>query len=191
MAKAYIFLADGCEEIEALTSVDLLRRAEIDVETVSIMGTNTIEGAHKIKFKADRLFIETDFSDGDVFMLPGGMPGTTNLATYSPLIQLLKEKNNEGKHLAAICAAPAVILGMNEFLKGKKAVCYPGMEEKLLGAEVSYEPVVTDGNITTSRGMGTSIAYSLELIRLLKGEEAAADLKSAIVYGHRSEHKNS
>lgn len=184
MAKAYIFMADGCEEIEALTPVDLLRRADIEVCTVSIMGRKTIEGAHKIKFEADQLYEETDFSDGDVFMLPGGMPGTTNLAAYEPLIQLLKDKNEEGKHLAAICAAPAVVLGLNDYLKGRKAVCYPGMEDKLLGAEVLEIPVVTDGNITTSRGLGTAIAYSLELVRLFKGEEAAASLKASIVYGH-------
>ena len=184
MAKAFIFMADGCEEIEALTPVDLLRRAGVDVCTVSIMGRQTIEGAHKIKFEADVLFEEADFSDGEVFMLPGGMPGTTNLATYEPLIQLLKNKNNEGKHLAAICAAPAVVLGLNDFLRGRKAVCFPGMEEKLLGAEVLELPVVTDGNITTSRGMGTAIAYGLELVRILKGEEAASTLKSSIVYGH-------
>lgn len=184
MAKAFVFMADGCEEIEALTPVDLLRRAGIDAYMVSIMGRKTIEGAHKIKIEADLLFEEADFSEGDVFMLPGGMPGTTNLASYESLIQLLKDKNNEGKRLAAICAAPAVVLGLNDFLQGREAVCYPGLEDKLLGAEVLDLPVVTDGNITTSRGMGTSIAYGLELVRILKGEEAAAALKSSIVYGH-------
>lgn len=182
MAKAYIFLADGCEEVEALTPADLFRRAGITVSTVSIMGSQTIEGAHKIKFKADQLYMDTDFEDGDLFMLPGGMPGTKNLADYSPLIQLLKDKNNEGKRLAAICAAPALILGEHSFLDGKKAVCYPGMEEKLLKAEVHTEPVITDGNITTSRGVGTVIDYSLELIRLLKDERTAQEIKKSIVY---------
>jgi 4-methyl-5(b-hydroxyethyl)-thiazole monophosphate biosynthesis len=182
MAKAYIFLADGCEETEALTPVDLFRRAGINVSTVSIMGSQTIEGAHKIKFKVDQLFMDTNFDDGNVFMLPGGMPGTKNLADYSPLIQLLKDKNNDGKRLAAICAAPALVLGEHNFLEGKKAVCYPGMEDRMLGAEVHTEPVLTDGNITTSRGAGTAIAYSLELIRLLKDDETADEIRKSIVY---------
>ena len=184
MAKVYVFMADGCEEIEALTPVDLLRRAGVEVRMVSVMGRKDVCGAHKIIFEADLLFEETDFSDGDVFMLPGGMPGTTNLAAYQPLMELLREKGKEGKRLAAICAAPAVILGMNGFLQGKKAVCYPGMEDKLLGAEVQKAAVVTDGNITSSRGMGTAIAYGLEIIRLLQGEEAAAKMKTSVVYGH-------
>lgn len=184
MTKVYIFMADGCEEIEALTPADLLRRAGIEVCMVSIMGRKTVHGAHEITFEADMLFEEADFSDGDVFMLPGGMPGTANLAAYQPLMELLKEKEKEGKRLAAICAAPALILGLNGFLQGKKAVCYPGMEEKLLGAEVQKAAVVTDGNITTSRGMGTAIAYGLEIIRLLQGEEAAAKMKTSVVYGH-------
>jgi 4-methyl-5(b-hydroxyethyl)-thiazole monophosphate biosynthesis len=115
-------------------------------------------------------------------MLPGGMPGTKNLADYSPLIQLLKDKNNDGKRLAAICAAPALVLGEHNFLEGKKAVCYPGMEDRMLGAEVHTEPVLTDGNITTSRGAGTAIAYSLELIRLLKDDETADEIRKSIVY---------
>lgn len=184
MAKVYIFMADGCEEVEGLTQVDLLRRAGIEVSMVSVTGTRMVCGAHGIRFEADQLFEGTDFSDGDVFLLPGGMPGTTNLANYEPLIRLLREKDGEGRRIAAICAAPAVVLGGHGFVKGRCAVCYPGMEDGLHGAEVGTESVVTDGNLTTSRGLGTAIALGLELIRLLQGEEAAADMKEKIVYGH-------
>lgn len=184
MAKAYVFLADGCEEIEALTPVDLLRRAGIDTCTVSVTGRTQIESSHGIRFEADALFEETDFSGGEMFVTPGGMPGSTNLAAYAPLIALLKEKQAEGKHLAAICAAPGVVLGDNGFLEGKKATCFPGFEEHLKGAEAVCRSVVTDGTITTSRGMGTAVAFGLELVRLLAGETAAAELKKKIVYGH-------
>lgn len=183
MIKIYVFMADGCEEIEALTPVDLLRRAGMEVCTVSIMGRKRIEGAHGIAFEADTLFEQETFADGDAFLLPGGMPGTTNLAAFEPLMNLLKEKDREGRHLGAICAAPALILGENGFLQGRRAVCYPGMEEHLLGSGVLTDPVVTAGNITTSRGMGTAIDYALELIRLFQGEDAAADMKEKVVYG--------
>lgn len=183
MAKVYVFLADGCEESEALTPVDLLRRAGEEVCMVSIMGRRQVKGSHGIVFEADALFEETDFSDGEVFMLPGGMPGTKNLAAYEPLLALLREKDEEKKHLAAICAAPSLVLGANGFLKGRKAVCYPGMEENLIGAEVLEISAVTDGNITTGCGLGGAVAYGLELIRLLQGEEAAEKIRKSIAYG--------
>ena len=184
MAKVYVFLADGCEEIEALTPVDLLRRAGIETCTVSIMGRKMIESSHGIRFEADALFEETDFSDGEMFVTPGGMPGSTNLAEYAPLIALLKEKQDEGRHLAAICAAPGVVLGDHGLLEGRKAICFPGFEEHLKGAEVVCRPVVTDQRVTTSRGMGTAVAFGLELVRILAGEETALELKKKIVYGH-------
>lgn len=186
MSKAYVFLADGFEEIEGLTVVDILRRAGVDVCTASIMGRETITGAHHIEVKADALFENCDFSDGDLFVLPGGMPGTKYLGAYEPLCELLKEKNQQSVYLAAICAAPSV-LGELGLLKGKKAICYPGFEDRLDGADVTFEKVVTDGNITTSMGMGTAIVFALRLVELLSGADKAREIRKGIRYGHLSE----
>lgn len=181
MCKVSLFLADGFEEIEGLTVVDLLRRAQIEVETISIMGKNQITGAHNIKVEADRLFEEADFSDSNMLVLPGGMPGTLYLKEFEPLRQLLLEFHQNEKAVAAICAAPTVF-GDLGILKGKSAVCYPGMEDGLVGAEVKYDNVVTDGNITTSRGLGTAIDFSLRLIEILLDKDTADKIGHAVVY---------
>lgn len=181
--KVYVFLADGFEEIEGLTVVDVLRRAGAEVCTVSVMGTKKIEGSHKINLEADAVFEECEFSDADLLVLPGGMPGTLNLGAHEGLTELLKKENEKNTGIAAICAAPSV-LGDLGILKGKKAVCYPGFEERLTGAEVLKVPAVTDGNVTTSRGMGTAIAFSLELTARLFGREKAEELAKGIIYGY-------
>ena len=162
MSEVKVFLADGFEEIEGLTVVDLLRRAGIDVKTVSIMGRLEICGAHGIDVKADEIYENADFSDAEMLVLPGGMPGTLHLKEHEGLRAILEKANEDGKKLAAICAAPTVLGGLG-FLQGKKAVCYPSMEEGLTGAEVLYDNVVTDGNITTSRGLGTAIDFALRV----------------------------
>lgn len=181
MGKVYVFLADGFEEIEGLTVVDLLRRAGADTVTVSINGTKTVCGSHKIKVGADITFEETDFADADLLVLPGGMPGTTHLAEHAGLTSLLKKTDAAEGGLAAICAAPTVFGDMG-LLAGKKAVCYPGLEGRLAGAEVGTCSVVTDGHITTSRGMGTAIDFGLELVRRLFGQQKADDLAKSVVY---------
>ena len=130
MAKVYIFIADGFEEIEALTVVDLLRRAAIEISMISISGVIEVKGAHNISVLADALFEETDFNDADLLVLPGGMPGTTHLMEHEGLSNLLKEFHKKNKNLAAICAAPSV-LGAKGILAGKRATCYPGFESKL------------------------------------------------------------
>jgi len=182
MSKVYIFLAEGFEEVEAGTPIDLLRRAGIEVVLVSIDNTEYVTGARKITFKADAKLSEIDKDGADLLILPGGMPGTTNLYNCKELMELVEDYNSRGKRIAAICAAPT-IFGKLGLLKGKKAVCYPGMEGDLIGAEVSYDNVVTDGNITTSRGMGTAIDFSLELLTLLSGsKEVSKDMASKVVY---------
>ena len=181
MEHVYIFLADGFEEIEGLTVVDLLRRAQIPVTMVSITGDRHITGSHQIRTEADACFEDLDFADGTVFVLPGGMPGTTYLKEHEGLKQLLLEKNAQGKRLAAICAAPTVF-GAHGLLQGKQATCYPGLEGQLTGADWKEQEVVIDGNITTSRGMGTAIAFGLSLIAQLQGQEAAAAMAEKIVY---------
>lgn len=181
MSKVYVFLADGFEEIEGLTVVDILRRAGVDVVTVSISGNMTVTGSHRIEIGADVLFEEADFADADILVLPGGMPGTKYLGAHKGLTELLVEANEKGTGLAAICAAPSV-LGDLGLLKGKTAVCYPGFEERLTGAVIGTHTVETDGNITTSRGMGTAIDFALELTCRLCGAEKAAELAKGIIY---------
>ena len=181
MEKAYVFLADGFEEIEGLTVVDILRRAGVDTQTVSIMGRREITGSHRIALQADLVFEETSFEDGTLFVLPGGMPGTKHLGAHEGLTALLKKAAAEGKRVAAICAAPSV-LGDLGLLEGKHAACYPGFEDRLRGAHVELTPVVTDGNITTSRGMGTEIPFALSLAAQLTDAEKAEELAKGIIY---------
>ena len=181
MAKIYEFFADGLEEIEALTPVDLLRRAGHEVVTVSVMGRKQIDASHGVRIEADALFEEADFSDGDLFILPGGGIGTKNLSAHEPLKALLTEKYQAGKRIAAICAAPSVLGGLG-LLSGKKAVVYPGLEDKLEGAEVLTVSAVTDGTVTTGRGAGAAYDFALELIRVLDGEDAVTAMKAKTVF---------
>jgi protein deglycase len=183
MAKVYIFLADGFEEIEGLTVVDLLRRVNIDITTVSITGKQYVTGSHKIEVKADALFEELDFSEADMLVLPGGMPGTRYLSEHEGLDGLLKTFYASGKKLSAICAAPSV-LGSKGMLQGKAATCYPGFEEFLTGADVKNEAVIIDGEIITSKGLGTAIDFSLALISSLAGEAEARKVAASIQYQH-------
>lgn len=182
MSRVCIFLADGFEEIEGLTIVDLLRRAGVDTQTVSITEERMVTGSHAIPVLADVCFKDADFTKTELLALPGGMPGTKNLGAYKPLTDLLVQFHKEGKQVAAICAAPSVLGGLG-ILKGKQAACYPGFEECLEGARVVYDQVVVDGNVTTSRGMGTAIPFALSLVARLVSEEKAAELKKGIIYG--------
>lgn len=183
MAKICVFTADGFEEIEGLTVVDLLRRAGAEVLMVSVKEGLTVKGAHNIELKADALFDEVCYEDVDILVLPGGMPGTLNLRNHEKLCGLLKEFAAKDKKIAAICAAP-MILGELGLLKGKKATCYPGFEDKLTEAELCTDREVRDGNITTSRGLGTAIPFALELISQLYGKEKAEEIKKSVIYGH-------
>lgn len=182
MGKIYIFLADGFEEIEGLTVVDLLRRAGLEAVTVSIMGRKEITGAHRIVVQADELFENVDFDDAKMLVLPGGMPGTLHLGEHLGLHQILTKKMEENCPISAICAAPS-ILGDMGALKGKKAVCYPGFEDRLEGAVVTENPVEVDGNITTSRGMGTAIPFALAIIARFQGEECAEKIGKSVIWG--------
>ena len=181
MRQVYLFLAPGFEEIEALTVVDLLRRASISITTVSISDSLNVTGSHNISVVADTLFSDCDFTDGDMFVLPGGAPGTCNLNAYEPLKNLLRKAFADGKYIAAICAAP-MVLGHLGFLEGRKATCYPGFEEHLLGADHTTESVIVDGTIITSRGLGTAIDFSGELIALLLDRSISDQIKKQIIY---------
>lgn len=182
MSKAAIFFADGLEEIEGLTVVDMFRRAGIAIDIVSITGNKAITGSHQIMIQADQLFEDMDFDDMDMLILPGGMPGTKHLRAHGPLCELLKKAAQDGRYVAAICAAPSV-LGELGLLSGHKATCYPGFEGRLEGAQTTTDAVVVDGNRVTSRGMGTAIEFAAELIALLKDRKTAEDLKKSIIYG--------
>lgn len=181
MSKACVFLADGFEEIEGLTVVDILRRAGVETQMVSIKEEKMVIGSHQIAVQADVCLKDTDCADADILVLPGGMPGTLHLGACRELTDLLVRFHEEGKKTAAICAAPSV-LGDLGILKGRKACCYPGFEERLEGAEVVFEEVAVDGNVTTSRGMGTAIPFALALTAQLVSEEKAMELKKAIIF---------
>ena len=180
MKKVIVFLADGFEEIEALASVDLLRRAGIDVTTASIMGRIDVTGAHDVVVKADVLAEDADYAAADMIVLPGGGVGTQNLAKCE-LVRKQCLAFAKDKLVSAICAAPTVLAGLG-LLEGKNATCYPGMEGGMHGAVMSGETVTLDGNITTGRAPGAAIPFALELIKRLAGEEKAASVKSDIVY---------
>ncbi len=181
MSKVLIFMAEGHEEIEALTVVDLLRRAGIDIYMVSITGEKKVTGSHGITTVCDKLIETVNFDDADMLVLPGGMPGTIHLGECELLMDQVHGFNTSKKGLAAICAAPTVF-GKAGLLEGKKATCYPGMEADLKGANVSTDAVCHDGHIITSRGMGTAIPFALEIIRTFQGDEAAEKLAKSIVY---------
>jgi 4-methyl-5(b-hydroxyethyl)-thiazole monophosphate biosynthesis len=176
-----VFLADGFEEIEGLTVVDLLRRAGVEVTTVSITESKTIHGAHGIDVQADKMFDEVEYLGQDMLVLPGGMPGTIHLGEHKGLEELLRKFDTDKKYIAAICAAPSVF-GKYGFLKGKRATSYPGFEKELAGAEYVTERVVKAEHVITSRGMGTAIDFALELISVLLGKEKSEEIGKAIIY---------
>ena len=180
--KVCAILTDGFETVECFAVVDILKRAGIEVDTISITGKKEVVSAHGITVVADYLFGSYEFDKSEVIFLPGG-PGTKNYFDRKVLMNLLTEYNDNGNRIAAICAAPSV-LGKLGFLKGKKATCFPGYEDTLEGAIClgSKVKTVTDGNITTSRGMGTSIDLGLELVRILVSDKAAKDLAKNIQY---------
>ena len=181
MKQVCVFLADGFEEVEALTAVDLLRRARVYVDTVSITDEYKVHGAHGINVQTEDLFDEVDFNEFDMIVLPGGMPGTTNLMEHPGVRKIVTAFAKEGKLVGAICAAPMVLEDLG-LLQGKKATCYPSCEENLKSAVLTGAPVTVDGNIITSRGVGTAIDFALELIEKLVGSEMAKKISSDIVY---------
>ena len=181
MKKVAVLLADGFEEIEALTAVDLLRRARVYVDTVSITDDSMVRGSHGIKVQTEDLFEEVDFTEFEMIVLPGGLPGTTNMNDHPGVQKVVREFVETGKYVGAICAAPSILGGMG-LLKGKHAISYPSFEEKLTGAIVTKNAVVQDGNIITSRGMGTSIDFALKLVEVMAGPEKASEIGDSILY---------
>ena len=173
----YILLADGFEEIEALTPLDMLRRVNAPVKTVSITERREVVGAHGITVLADLTFTD-DLEKASLLVLPGGMPGAANLDASAFVSALIKETAEGGGHLAAICAAP-MVLGHQGYLAGKRATCFPGFEEYLTGATVGGK-VIRDGKIITAAGMGVAQEFGLEMISALVSPEKAGEIRAAI-----------
>ncbi|WP_172633428.1 DJ-1 family glyoxalase III [Bacteroides sp.] len=176
MIMIYLFLADGFEEIEALTIVDVLRRANLQVKTVSVTDSLTVKGAHGISVISDALFGNCSFDKVKALVLPGGMPGAETLGKHKGLTELLKEYHNTDTVLAAICAAP-MVFGQLGLLKGKKAVAYPGFEPKLEGASIQNDLVVVDGKIITGKGPAAALPFALKLAEVLASKETANQLR--------------
>lgn len=180
MAKVSVFLVDGFETVEALAVVDVLRRAKVNVETISLMDSKDVVSAQKIKVTADIMLWEASFSDSDLLFVPGG-GGYKLINEDEKAKNIIRSFVEKDKYIAAICAAPS-IFGQMGLLKGKKATCFPGFEDKLEGAQYSPEKVVCDGKIITSKGMGTSIDLGLELVGILVGEEEKISIGKSIQY---------
>jgi protein deglycase len=176
----YLHLAEGFEEIEAVTVVDILRRAGVSVQTVG-MGTELeVTGGHGISVNADLVFEQAEYDSCEMMIFPGGMPGTTNLLNHRELMETMVRFASSGKPVAAICAAP-MLFGQTGLVAGKRATIFPGMEDELKGAVVSSDRVVMDGNIITSKGPGTAMEFALALVGILKGQEIQDKLKGGLI----------
>lgn len=181
MKKIGVFFAEGYEEIEALTVVDICRRCGLGVDMVSVTEELMMTGSHGIGVRMDKGFSSADFQEYDMAVLPGGMPGTKNLEAHEGLMAQVDAYYAGGKYVAAICAAPS-IFGHRGILKGRRACCYPGMEAHLEGAEVTAGPVEIADNVITSRGMGTAMDFALAIVEVLCGKEKAQEMAEAVVH---------
>jgi len=178
MSRVAILLADGFEEIEAVTVIDVLRRALMSVRTLALKN-RMVNGAHGISLQADGLLDDEQDQDFDLLVLPGGQPGSDTLRDDPRVTSLLERQFDLNRKVAAICAAP-IALGAHGMLKGRRVTCYPGFESQLLGATLGIEPVVVDGDLTSSRGPGTALAFALSLVEQLKGRGQADELRKAM-----------
>ena len=180
MENIAVQLAEGFEEIEAISIIDVLRRAGLNVHVISTTGDKEVKGSHNIRVIADQLFEDVDFTHIDMIVLPGGMPGALNLKNHSGLNEQILNFHKNGKPLGAICAAP-MVLGNLDILKGESATCYPGFEEQLNGAHVSGEPIEVSGKIVTGKGAGVAIDFALKIVELLKGKDLAEELGKKMI----------
>jgi 4-methyl-5(b-hydroxyethyl)-thiazole monophosphate biosynthesis len=180
MKKVFVHFADGFEEVEAITPVDVLRRAGCEVTMVSVTGNKQVKSSRGIVVTADKLFNEVDYNSADMIVIPGGMPGAKNLDEHQGLKNKVLQFNNDGKWLAAICAGP-IVLGHLGLLKNKTVTCFPGYEEDLLGANCTGKPVEVDGKIITGRGAGVALKFSLALVEALIDKNKANEVKEKMV----------
>ena len=180
MKTIFVFLAEGFEEMEALTPVDILRRAGLFVKTVSVMSKQIVVGAHGVPIMADEMFAEINPEDAEMILLPGGLPGATNLDAHEGLNQMILDFAKKGKPLAAICAAP-LVFGNRGLLQGRKATCYPGFETYLQGAEYIASLVETDGNFITGKGPGAAIEFAFAIVEKYCGLDKVNELKQGMM----------
>ena len=178
----FIHLAEGFEEVEALTAVDVLRRAGVDARTVSVTGARSVTGTHGIPVEADLLFEEADYISCEMIVLPGGLPGATNLGDHEGLTDQIKAFAAAGRKVAAICAAP-MVLAQCGILEGKEATIYPGMEEELAGARATGANVTVCGNIITGKGPALALECARALTEALKGEEVRTEVAAGLLFG--------
>lgn len=183
MAKVYEFLANGTEEVEALITVDILRRGGVDVKMVSTTGSEHIESSHGIVIKCDQMIEDSDFSDADMLLLPGGQPGTTNLLNHKGVRKAISAHYAAGKKIGAICAAP-MILGDLGILKGKKATCFPGCENGMIGAEYTRELYTIDGNIITGEGPAATFPYAYAILEMFVDKQVVENIKEGMRFNH-------
>ena len=186
MAKVYVFLANGFEDVEALIPIDVLRRGGVEVVTVSTTDFPLVQSAHGVNIEADIMFEQGDFSDADLLMLPGGMPGAKNLYEHEGVCQAVRKQAQAGKKVSAICAAPAVVLAQLGLLEGRRATCYPGFEQALKGAGAQYtaDLVTVDGNITTGEGPAAAFPYAYELLSQLVSREVSDQIAEGMRFKH-------
>lgn len=177
----YVFLATGFEEVEAIAPIDVLRRAGLQVTTVSITDELTVVGAHGMGMVADTLFADNDYSDADLLFLPGGLPGSTNLNAHQGLRQLILDHHAAGKALAAICAAP-MVYGNLGLAQGKRMTCYPGCEQYLVGADYTANLIERDGLMFTGKGPAAALALGYMLVEYFCGEDVADQLRQGMMY---------
>lgn len=177
----YVFLATGCEEVEALAPVDVMRRAGVECKTVSITGDRTVVSSHNIPIVADNVIAEIDFGKADMIVLPGGLPGATNLDACEPLREGIMNLYNGGRWLAAICAAP-LVYGHLGILDGRKATCYPGFEKELKGATYTGKPVEVDGQFITGFGPAAAFELGYTILEALGYKDKADALREGMMY---------
>lgn len=184
MAKVYVFLADGFEDVEALIPIDVLRRGGVQVVTVSTSDFPLVQSAHGVNIEADIMFEQGDFSDADLLFLPGGMPGASNLFAHKGVCKAIVDQHAAGKKIAAICASPAVVLAPLGILEGKKATCYPGYEKELEDAKYTGDLVTVDGTITTGEGPAAAFPFAYELLSQLVNKQTSDQIAEGMRFKH-------
>lgn len=181
MKKVYLFLATGFQETEAVACVTICRRTKIDIQTVSVMRTYMVESASGMMIKADKLLDECDFSDADMLVMPGGVPGSTNLRDCKPLQDVIMKHYKAGKALAAICGGP-IVYGSLGILSGVNVTCYPGFEKELIGAIPTGKPIEIDGRFITGHGPGTSLNFGFAIVEYLMGKDEVERIKTQMMW---------
>ena len=184
MAKVYVFLAEGFEDVEALIPIDVWRRGGLDVVTVSITDFPMVQSAHGVSIEADTIFEQCDFSDADLLFLPGGMPGASTLYAHEGVCATIKNQHLSGHQVAAICASPAVVLAPLGVLDGKRATCYPGFEEALAKGHYTGALITVDGNVTTGEGPAAAFPFAYELLAQMTSPQEAQQIAEGMRFTH-------